>query len=573
MCGIAGIFLFSATAKPDLESKIKKMCLSQIKRGPDDLGFQVFDHLALGCSRLRITGSIERGRQPFTDPWGNVIVFNGEIFDHPHSLLTENYYQDSTDALSLAAVLHHKGLDGLRNVSGMFAAAIYNTHSQELLLIRDAVGEKPLYIKHDRNKIIFASTIKAILEVSGDVSLRPDAIYEYLVFKSVGGHHTFFENIDQLPPGSWMRISPGGKIKTGKWWTFPDPVNSNSASINIENILSASIVKRFNYDGEVGIFLSGGLDSGIVASVCSRVKTKNDCRLLSIGYDIAELEDETQYAIALAHWLGMKHDVISLKKDDIPDLFFQAATITENPIQDPVVLSSIALAKYTSTFTRVVLTGDGSDELWGGYERFDNFDGSILEYLPRTFLFDPEEIGLSGIPPSYLEGIDLPDPGLAPLDQVFRIELANRMRNYHLCRIDKTCMDYGVESRCPFLDIHVLEAGLKLDAKTKRPGGIPKGLLAASFAHLLPRWLVKRKKQPFSLPINQWLNGPLREYAADTLNDPNSFVKSIIDPKNYLEKGSEGNKPGNAAKVWSLLQLEAWYQVFRSKTGNLMQIN
>jgi asparagine synthase (glutamine-hydrolysing) len=169
------------------------------------------------------------------------------------------------------------------------------------------------------------------------------------------------------------------------------------------------------------------------------------------------------------------------------------------------------------------------------------------------------------MPASYLKDIDLPDPALAPLDQVFRIEIANRMRNYHLSRIDKICMDNAIEVRCPFLDIHVLESGLKLSAKTKRPNEVPKGFLSSSFADILPAWLVSRKKQPFTLPIGQWLSGPLSQYAGDVLNDPNSFIKGIVDPQPYLEQLSGPGAAHAAAKLWALLQLEAWHQVFKSK--------
>lgn len=564
MCGIAGIYLFDRSESEQyLENNINKMCLSQKRRGPDDVGYQVFDNLALGCCRLRITGSIEKGKQPIVDPWGNTAVFNGEIYDHPHTSLPSAYSSDSSDGLSLLSVLHYEGLSGLSRLSGMFAAAIYTPATKELLLIRDAVGEKPLFLMRDNNKIVFASTIKAILEVTNNISIRQEAVYEYLVFKSVGGHQSFFKGIDQLSPGSWMRIFPDGQIKTGTWWKFPDP--EEREPIDIAGIISGSINKRCQYDGEVGIFLSGGLDSSIVASVSSRMPHPTPFRLLSIGYDIPGTEDETNYARKMAAYLGMKHEVIQLRNEDIPALFFQAASIMEDPIQDPVVLSSIVLAKQASTFTKVVLTGDGSDELWGGYARFDDFEGSIHDYLPRSFLFQPEEIGLAAMPASYMENISLPNSSLEPLDQVFRLELANRMRNYHLSRIDKTSMDNGIEARCPFLDIHVLESGLKLTAKSKRPEGVAKGLLSSSFASILPHWLVSRKKQPFSLPIGQWLNGPLREFAMDVLTDPNSFVKGIVNPEDYLEQLTSTCEVHTAGKLWSLLQLETWHHVFKNK--------
>ena len=564
MCGIAGIYY----PKRNLDNQyfttsIRRMCAVQKRRGPDDTGIWTNGKIGLGCTRLQIKGDKIQGKQPLKDTWGNRFVFNGEIYDNPVFEGGAAVTDMQSDGLALAATLHFKGLDGLQNLSGMYAAAFYNEANEELLLLRDAVGQKPLYYRKVNGGIIFASTINAILEVSSLPSIRKEALYEYLIYKSVGGYQSVLEEINQLPPGSWMKVDRNGEVTQEKWWSLPN-LNLEEKHFPIRATFDKAVKKRVQYQPEIGVFLSGGLDSGIVGALSKQFKNASQIQYLSVGYDIKEIEDETSYAIQLAQYLKVKHEVLQLKSEEIPDLFLDASVITEDPIQDPVVLPTILLARHAATFTKVILTGDGSDELWGGYSRFDGFEGSVLNYLPKTTVFQPNELGLENYPSSYLKALDLPDDRLPPLDQVFRLEISNRMRNYHLSRIDKAIMDAGVEARCPFLDINVLNLGLAIPATIKRPGGLPKGLLLKAFSDILPSWLINRKKQPFSLPIRQWLCGPLKPYAMDVLANPNSFIKGLLPTAVYLNQLDQKLDSHTAAKIWSLLQLESWHEAFYS---------
>lgn len=562
MCGIAGIY--HPNKKVDnqfLKDSILKMCAVQRKRGPDDVGVWTNGKIGLGCARLQITGDQKQGKQPLQDAWGNRFVFNGEIYDRSVEGSNFTPTNQQSDGLVLAAALNTSGFKNLQKLSGMYAAAFYHEDRQELILLRDAVGQKPLYYRKINGGIIFASTINAILQISPLPVIREQALYEYLIYKSVGGYQSIFEEINQLPPGSWMKVNKHGEISQGKWWNLPE-LNLKDRQFRLRETLEQSVQKRVNYDAKIGVFLSGGFDSGIVGALAKKHKDPAQIQYLSVGYDIKEVEDETPFAIQLAQYLNVNHEVLQLKSEDIPTLFQASSIITEDPIQDPVVLPSILLAQHAATFTKVILTGDGSDELWGGYSRFDHFQGSIYDYLPSTTVFQPNELGLKKYPSSYLNELDLPDDQLPALDQIFRLEISNRMRNYHLSRIDKIIMDAGVEARCPFLDIHMLNLGLEIPAQIKRPNGLPKGLLINAFTDMLPSWLINRKKQPFSLPIRQWLCGPLKPYAMDVLSNPNSFVKGFLSTTHYLEKLNQNLDSKSAAKIWSLLQLESWYEAF-----------
>jgi asparagine synthase (glutamine-hydrolysing) len=213
--------------------------------------------------------------------------------------------------------------------------------------------------------------------------------------------------------------------------------------------------------------------------------------------------------------------------------------------------------------TKVALSGDGSDEFWGGYARFDDVPTALDAYLRRTMVFRPEELGLPEAPESYLQGIALPPETLTPLDRVLRLEAANRLRNYHLMRTDKLGMGAALEIRAPFLDAQVTALAQSLPATVKRPGGRPKGLLLNAYQTDLPDWLVNRKKQPFTMPILQWLAGDLRSYARDRLTAATSWTRGFVDTTAYLDRLDREPALETASRIWSLLQLEAWHDVWQ----------
>jgi asparagine synthase (glutamine-hydrolysing) len=544
------------------------MIHAQRERGPDGEGVWVDSHVGLGCARLLITGDVVEGAQPLRDRWGGYCVFNGEIYNYKEILqsLGEAPAQDVSDGAALAAILARKGTEGLDCVRGMFAGARYDPVSRKLLLVRDAVGKKPLYLRRFRDGWAFASTLSALHAVTGAMQLRDEAIYEYLIFRSVGGHHSAFRGVQQLPPGSWLELGANGHERSGKWWTLPADCNSAAAE-DVTQEISEAVKQRAKPDREVSIFLSGGLDSAIVAASLRQQCPEQPARLFFIGYDQEGIEDERPKARRLAKLWGWPAEDLELPARDVPCLLSEVARATEDPIQDPVTLPTLALSRAAANFTKVVLTGDGSDEIWGGYARFDDVPATLDAYLPRAAIFQPAELGLKEFPQSYFDEIPMPPAHLAPLDRVFRIEVANRLRNYHLARVDKLTMHAGLEARCPFLDARVIALGLRLSSERKRPAGRAKGLLASAFRHLLPDWLLQRTKQPFSVPIRAWLAGPLREFASDTLLSPNAFTRAFVDVHPLLAQpdANDATSAARAAKIWSLLQLEVWHRDFASK--------
>lgn len=569
MCGIAGVIFDEWQGNEIVQTIVTAMCEAQAQRGPDGHYSWTDGRVGLGMVRLAIVGSEARGHQPIESAAGGRLVFNGELYE-PGAVMASlggAFADDECDGAALLRLLEQHGTNALNHVSAMFGLALHRSQDDSVLLARDAWGEKPLYRIRMRNGWAFGSTIAALHAAAGPFRVRPDAMRECLIFKSVGGFGSAFVDVEQVPPGGWMRIHRGGSVTEGRWYSPPLPEGIEPDVNRVRESISDAIRKRLPDRFRSSIFLSGGLDSSIVASVAASDCDRFKPQVLTVGYDVGGWQDEHELAVRLADALGLEHVSLMVHAEQVPDLLRETAIALEDPIHDPVVVPTLLLARAAARETKVVLTGDGSDEFWGGYSRFDDPPDRIGTYLERTMVFHPEELGLNGIPETYLRGIELPPPETIPsLDRIMRMEVANRLRNYHLSRIDKLSMAAGLEVRSPFLDRAVTTYAESLPADAKRPGGRPKGILIDAFRAKLPRWLLERRKQPFTVPIQEWLTGPLYEFARDILSPPNAFVREFADPTPWLAGISTDPKSlPRAMRVWSLLHLEIWHREFARK--------
>jgi asparagine synthase (glutamine-hydrolysing) len=567
MCAIVGLFTPHATDPAELKALAERMQAAHQFRGPDGNGVWCNEHVAIGSVRLAIHGDRKLGIQPLTDRWGGRLVFNGEVMEPDAVLrsLGEAPHPDESDGVALEAILALRGPMGLDGLRGMFAAARYDSSDGSLTLARDRWGQKPLYLTRWREGWAFASTVAALSVVSEPLRLRSAAPLEYLIYKSVGGLHSFFDGIEQVAPASWMQFVPDGTFRSGRYSVMPEDCSAVATLKQVRNELDAAVLVRAADGFENALLLSGGADSSIVATSLVRQRPDLKLRAFSISYDATGYEDESDYARRLAKVLEIPHEIVRLSADQVPQLSEEVAKFSEDLIEDPVTLPTLLLARRVGEYTKVALSGDGSDEFWGGYARFDNPPRTLSEYLPRSMAFRPDELGLTTPPATYLDEIPMPSEELAPLDRILRLEASHRLRNYHLARLDKLGMAAAVEIRNPFVDAHVTRLALSLPAETKRPGGRPKGLLLDAFTSDLPDWLIHRRKQPFTVPITAWLTGALRPYARDTLGAGNAWVRTFVNPEPYLERLDQRPDLETATRIWSLLQLEAWHRVWRSR--------
>ncbi|MAD19061.1 MAG: hypothetical protein CMJ52_02425 [Planctomycetaceae bacterium] len=564
MCGIAGIFHPGRSRPPGrMETVARAMLRAMDYRGPDHLGCWADDRFAAGTVRLSITGGGRRANQPLVDEQGGVFVFNGELYDPAEVArrMGSEYDPEDSDGTVLARLVRDRGPGGLRGISAMFALARHDPRDGSLLLARDAYGQKPLYHRTlGDGTLVFGSTIAAVHAAGGPLRVREAAIDECLLFKSVGGCATGFEEVEQLPPGGWLRIDRDGVATRGIWNEFPDPGSAPDPSPEeIREAILEAIRKRLNPRFRPTVFLSGGLDSSMVtAGVCRSPLGELEPLALSIGYDVGTSEDETDHARRLTRELGIPHEVVMLRAAEVPDLMERVSGFLEDPVADPITIPFFHIAGVAAAETKVVLTGDGADEFWGGYDRFADPPDSVDEYLPRSMVFKPEEIGRESYPPSYLAGVPLEDR-LRPLDRIMRMEVRNRLRNYHLARIDKLSMAHGLEARCPFLDATVSRMAMQIPGSLKRDGSRVKIPLLEASENLLPRWLLDRRKQPFTGPVLGWLRSSLRPrlldlaHGADPRLSARVAIPTLIDSLDRPEAAG-----GIANRLWTLLVLETW---------------
>ncbi len=566
MCGIAGVIFDEWQGNEIVDRIVARMCEAEAQRGPDGHYNWTDGRVGLGMVRLAVVGSGARGHQPIVGAAGDRLVFNGELYE-PGAVMASlggAFADDECDGAALLRLLEQRGTDALNGVSAMFGLAFHRPQDDSVLLARDAWGEKPLYRIRMGNGWAFGSTIAALHAAAGPFRVRPEAMRECLIFKSVGGFGSAFVDVEQVPPGGWMRIHRGGSVTEGRWFCPPSPEAVDADEDRVRELISDAIRKRIPDRFRSSIFLSGGLDSSIVASVVARHSERFKPHVLTVGYDVGGWQDEHALAVQLADALGLDHVSLMVRAEEVPDLLRDTALALEDPVHDPVVVPTLLLARAAARETKVVLTGDGSDEFWGGYSRFDDPPDQIDAYLERTMVFRPGEVGLDGIPGSYLRGIELPPPGtMPPLDRIMRLEVSNRLRNYHLARVDKLSMAAGLEVRSPFLDRAVTAYAESLPADAKRLGGRPKGILTDAFRPILPLWLLERRKQAFTVPIQEWLAGPLREFAHDILSPPTAFVREFADPTPWLAGlAADPQSLPRAMRVWSLLHLEIWHRNF-----------
>ena len=273
--------------------------------------------------------------------------------------------------MGLEAVLAIKGPSWLGRMRGMFVGARYNSADGSVTLVRDTWGQKPLYLARWRKGWALSSTIGALCVAVGALRIRANAPIEYLIYKSVGGLHSSFEGIEQIAPGSWVQIMPDGSLRKGRYTTLPEDCSVAATSEDLRRELDAAVVARATSHFETAVLLSGGADSSIVAASLVRQRPNSKMRAFSIGYDVSGSEDESEYARRMAESLGMPHEVVRLHAIQLPQLFEEVALLTEDPIEDPVTLPTLLLARRVAHFTKVALSGDGSDEFWGGYARFE----------------------------------------------------------------------------------------------------------------------------------------------------------------------------------------------------------
>lgn len=623
MCGIAG-WIDRAESAP-FPRVLDAMTAAIAHRGPDGAGR--YDALsrdggwrvALGHRRLAII-DLEGGVQPMLDPEGRAtLVFNGEIYNYRElrrelAALGVVFHTHSDTEVLLNAYLVW-GTECLPRLRGMFAFALWDAVRERLFLARDRFGKKPLYLWSDSGRLVFGSEIKALLaHPSVPCELDRRSVLEYLAWRYVPGPHTLFQGIHKLPPGCFA-VWEKGRLSRASWWSPPDAGELVRRSAPRDpvgaftRLLDDCVAVRMVSDVPFGAFLSGGLDSSAVVALMSR-HSSLPVNTFSVGYAEAEYS-ELRYARLVAERFSTSHHELVVHADDVIDELPRLTAFRDAPVAEPADLPIYRLSVEARRSVKMVLTGEGSDELLGGYpkHRFEPFaalwqqavpervhDGVVeplLNRLPYRFhraktlvrsfgLRDPYERlprwfgALSPVQVAELCALEAPDRALdprpfrvsrraSPLRRILTFDQASWLPDNLLERGDRMTMAASIESRMPFMDHELAQFLTKLPDDCRVRGLTQKWLLRRAMDGLLPREVLHRPKVGFRVPVNAWFRGRLAPWVSDLLTGPSSATRDWYrrDALSRLIQEHVAGRHNHEKALWMLVTLELFQRYYR----------
>lgn len=626
MCGIVGVA--GEFSREECLSIVEKMNGAIVHRGPDDEGAWAEDGFGFGVRRLSII-DLAGGHQPMRDDAaGLTLVFNGEIYNY-RSLRSEleaknhTNWTSQSDTEVVLKTLIDSGEPAIQTWNGMFAVAAWNSAEKSLLLIRDRIGVKPLYYYWDGRTLLFASEIKAIL-ASGLVErhVNKQAIWDYLTFRYVPGPESVWEGIRKLPPGHLLRFEPGGQPQEICYWKTDvisddgKPRSEEQTDKEFEKIfLDAVELRLVASDVPVGVFLSGGLDSSAIAAAAVELGHKN-FHTFSVGFKDGGEYSELSYARQAAEHVGAHYHEVVIDQKKFLDLLPEVVYATDEPLADLSLVPVLALSRLAREHVKVVLSGEGSDEILAGYD-FDRNEREwdkvrTIQRLPHQLLKTGaalSRLGLSkriqwraekvaNVPLGNWNQLTLPhitsyfdqaekdalwpaEDGLNserilaaeyaaalsndPLQQMLSVYQRSWLVEDLLMKADKATMAASLEARTPFLDYRLVEWANRQEnsVKVKRVGGNEyrtKNVLRRFCAKRLPNSIIDRPKRGFPAPGNSWMKDGLDVWAREILLGPGSKLTAVFRTviiENLISEAKMG-KSGSAGRVWIMIVLELW---------------
>ncbi|MBI4514604.1 MAG: asparagine synthase (glutamine-hydrolyzing) [Deltaproteobacteria bacterium] len=616
MCGIAGILGGGAGAR----EQVGVMVNALVHRGPDGEGSFSDPWVALGMRRLAII-DVAGGQQPQSNENGAVwIVFNGEIYNHAElrgELVTHGHvFRTGSDTEVIVHGYEQWGIDGcLERLRGMFALLLWDAPRRELFAARDRLGIKPLYYTQVGRQWFFASEIKALLACAGvPRAVNSNAIAPYLLRQYVPAPETFFEGINKLLPGHYLRLDPSGAPSLRPFWCLSfgggqDGPAFGAAAAALRQQVIEAVQSHLVSDVPVGCLLSGGLDSAIVTAVMAQLN-RQPVRTYTVGFPEVPALDERRYARLVATQYRTKHTELEVSLA-AADLLRRVASHLDEPLADAAALPTYAICNAARQHVTVLLTGEGGDELFAGYPRYwlsriadrlcrlparprQAVLGALAALMPDgrarnawrklayaaddplarnalwTGVFSPAEVAhlRGGQEPAVLADPDSPAwpycNDTPPRDGLHRLlywDLRQWLVDDVLMKVDKMSMAASVEARVPFLDHRLVEYAAQLAPEYKLRRGRGKAVLRAAFRDWLPAETAARGKTAFRLPLDEWFRADLGRWLAQVASAGGSFCRSFLDHR-AVEGMIADHVMGAAAngqRLWTLLCAELWY--------------
>ncbi len=626
MCGIAGIW-GDASAE-----RLKAMADTLRHRAPDHEGYWRDPGAGIGLAYRRLAViDLEGGRQPIASEDGRVItIFNGEIYNYRElrsDLISRGHrFKTNSDTEVIVHLYEECGTDLAGKLRGMFAIAVWDNVDRQLVLIRDRVGKKPLYYYEGNDEFLFASEIKGVLAgLRRAVSLDRQALADYFAWSSIPAPATIYREIRAAQPGELLVIRGRRIAQRETYWRqrmLPKTSLSHVEAVErIDRLLHESIRLRLRSDVPVGCFLSGGIDSGIVTAIAAQEHTQ-PLTTITIGFEDGSFDERPLARLVARRYRTDHHEVVV--RPDVANDLPRIAQAYDQPFGDASAVPSFYVAEAARRYVKVVLNGDGGDELFAGYRRYvaarlsevllstDDLKGrNVWRLLSRAMPFprrfrssyafghrlirglalDPASRHLAwtvdgmdisdlkmlcdaGESPNWLDGVESSDriargvlaeyDGCGPVDRMLAADLLTTLPNDLLVKMDIATMAHGLEARSPFLDHELIGAVARFPETLKLPGFATKPLLRALSARYVPKVVQTAPKRGFEIPVHRWLRGDLRELCRDVVLSRRGVLTELFD-RAKLERmldNDGGLDPARwGRRVWLILMLGMWDRV------------
>jgi len=606
MCGIAGVLLpvACATETGSVAAEVRAMLATMLHRGPDADGLWADParRCVLGHRRLSIIDTSDAGRQPLASTDGRwVITFNGEIYNYreltPAVAAAGMAPRGRTDTEVLANAIALWGTDALEKLDGQYAFAAFDTLTGRLILARDPFGEKPLYyLRSPSGSLAFASELQALERLpwfDGEVSA--DSVAELLMFQYVGAPRTIYKQVHKLQPGHWMVLDPGQAPRTGRYFRFaPGERGFTDRPINeladeLETLLLKSIERRLIADVPLGAFLSGGVDSSTVCALVTR-KLGRQLETFSIGFK-GSRESEHETARRFARHLGTRH-FDQVLAPSASEFVKHIGGLLDEPNADSSCMPTYLLSQFARKRVTVAVSGDGGDELFGGYGRYfatldeeranqgRPWSAGSAYYADRILIFaDPLVRDLLGALPAGLAGhlrqlrSELDQSDVPLFCRMRRTDVENYMPGAVLAKVDRMSMRHSLEVRTPFLNVELARFAERLPESLIYQRGKGKLLLRELAYRYLPRDLIDTPKQGFGLPMSQWARSGLLSAARELLVSEDSRLRAALglDAMQAFLQRQNAWRSFATYQVWALAMLESWLRHHPARLQEMTQ--
>ncbi len=586
MCGIAGEIRFDDRT-PDLGA-LARMNERQFARGPDDGGAFQRGPLGLAHRRLKIMDLSESAQQPMVDPaLGLGIVFNGAIYNHPElrrELEADGYrFYSRGDTEVLLKAYHAWGPQFVSRLNGMFAFAIWERDSGRVLLGRDRLGIKPLYYSDTRDALRFASTLPALLAAGNvDASIDPQALNFYLSFHAVvPAPFTILSGVRKLAPGTLMTVEPDGRTSTRTYWSLAYPRDASDEKRSFDEWtevlldgLRNAVRRRLVAEVPVGALLSGGVDSSLIVGLMAEAGVK-DLRTYNVGFEDVggEKGNEFEFASIVAERFGTVHERIFVPEAELLARLPEAVDAMSEPMVSHDCIGFYLLSEAVSRHSKVVQSGQGADEVFGGYHWYPKLAAStdpVADYLAAFRDRDYDEYRRVVTPAHCADDVSAAFvaerfgvPGADdPVDKALRLDTTTMLVDDPVKRVDNMTMAFGLEARVPFLDHELVELAARIPARHKLAHG-GKGVLKEAARKVIPSAVIDRPKGYFPVPALKYLQGPVLERVRDALSsraarERDLFRRDYVDT--LLADPGAHITPLRGSKLWQLGLLEWWLQ-------------